>query len=171
MAEETGRGITRRDALRRGSLAGLGLIWVTPQMSSFTMTAQFAQATSPVTETTQPGSQTTEATTGPTTEKTEPSTGPTTVETQPPSTESVEPTVRGTTVEPTTPSTAKGPESRSEIEDEVLSGQLPFTGLPLEQLIPLAGGTLATGAAVLRAARERKENPGSVEADQPDDAV
>jgi hypothetical protein len=48
--DETGRGITRREALKRGTVLGLGLVWVTPEMSSFRMTAQFAEATSPVPE-------------------------------------------------------------------------------------------------------------------------
>ena len=99
------------------------------------MTAQFAQSTSPVPETTQA------------------EVGGTTVET-------IDPEVKGTTVETTETTQAAvggthvvaGPG----VKDEVLSDQLPFTGLPLEQLLPLAGGAIATGAAAVRMARERK---------------
>ncbi|HUG08080.1 MAG TPA: hypothetical protein VMP13_04200 [Acidimicrobiia bacterium] len=56
-----------------------------------------------------------------------------------------------------------------ENDDEVVSGQLPFTGLPLEQVLPIAGGALATGAAMVRAARERKEDAGPAADDQTGD--
>lgn len=131
-SDESGTGISRRDALKRGTLLGLGLVWVTPQMSSFSMTAQFAQATSPVPETTEPEI-------GDTSQK-------------------IEDEVEDVEIE----------NEAGEIEDEVLSGELPFTGLPVEQLLPLAGGALATGAAVVRAARERKERPEPAEEDQTD---
>lgn len=128
-------------------------MWVTPQMASFTMTAQFAQATSPVPETTVPENGTT----------TQPETGGSSIETTP-SSESTEPStetteeVEGITVETTQPSAGGTQvEARDEIKDEVLSDQLPFTGLPVEQLLPLAGGAIATGAAVVRLAREKKE--------------
>ena len=48
-------GITRREALRKGTLAGLGMVWVTPAVTSIEMTPALAQATSgPTTDTTQP---------------------------------------------------------------------------------------------------------------------
>lgn len=122
--DETGRGITRREALKRGTVLGLGLVWVTPEMSSFRMTAQFAEATSPVPET--EVSDTSEE-----------------IETE---VENVE----------------------IENDEQVVSGELPFTGLPLEQVIPLAGGALATGAALVRAARERKEHTEPIAEDQTD---
>lgn len=123
--DEAGRGITRRDALKRGTLLGLGLVWVTPQMSSYAMTAQLAQATSPVPE---------------------PEVSDTSLQ--------VEDEVLDVEIEN---------------DDEVVSDQLPFTGLPLEQVLPIAGGALATGAAVVRAARERKEDTGPVADDQTGD--
>lgn len=122
MPDEVQGGITRREALRRGTMAGLGLVWVTPKMASFSMTAQYAQATSPVPETTQPE-------------------------------------VGGTVIE-STPTTQPA-EAGKKVEDEVLSKELPFTGLPLEQLLPLAGGAVATGAAAVRMAREKKESKSS----------
>jgi hypothetical protein len=125
-ADETGRGITRREALKRGTVLGLGLVWVTPEMSSFRMTAQFAEATSPVPEA---------------------EVSDTTAE--------IEDEVEGVEIEN---------------DEQVVSGQLPFTGLPLEQALPLAGGALATGAALVRAARERKESPEPV-ADETADGV
>lgn len=164
--DEVEVGISRRDVLKRGTMAGLGLVWVAPKVSSFSMTAQFAQATSPVPETTAPEDETTvpdDGTTGPTTDDT-------TIESSTPSTEGektsptdptdpTEPEVAGTVIENTTqPEVAGGQvEAGSEVKDEVLASQLPFTGLPLEQLIPIAGGAVATGAAVLRMAREKKE--------------
>ena len=114
-SEEASSGITRREALKRGTMLGLGLVWVTPEMSSFRMTAQFAEATSPVPET---------------------EVSDTTAE--------IENEVKDVEIEN---------------DEQVVSGQLPFTGLPLEQALPLAGGALATGAALVRAARERKEHP------------
>lgn len=145
-------GITRRDALRRGTMAGLGLVWVTPKVASFSMTAQYAQATSPVPETTVPENEGTDPATKDTTEATDPSTA---------STDPIDPEVEGTVIE-TTPTTgpeagATQVEAQPEVKDEVLSSELPFTGLPLEQLLPLAGGAIATGAAAVRMARERKD--------------
>jgi hypothetical protein len=49
------------------------------------------------------------------------------------------------------------------MSDEVLATDLPFTGLPVEQLLPLAGGALATGAAMVRLARDRKVQPSTEE--------
>ena len=107
------------------------------------MTAQFAQSTSPVPETTQA------------------EVGGTTVET-------IDPEVKGTTVETTqtTQAAAGGTHvvAGPGVNDEVLSDQLPFTGLPLEQLLPLAGGAIATGAAAVRMARERKHPETDAEA-------
>jgi len=160
-SDEVGGGITRRDALRRGTLAGLGLVWVTPQVASFTMTAQFAQSTSPVPETTVPGDSTTDPTTGNTTvESSTPSNETTQPEVEGTTVETIAPEVKGTTVETTqtTQAAAGGTHvvAGPGVKDEVLSDQLPFTGLPLEQLLPLAGGVIATGAAAVRMARERK---------------
>lgn len=157
---EVEAGISRRDVLKRGTMAGLGLVWVAPTVSSFSMTAQYAQATSPVPEnTTVPDNETT----GPTTDDTtiDSSTPSTEGERTSPSdpTDPTEPEVAGTVIENTTqPEVAGGQvEAGSEVKDEVLASQLPFTGLPLEQLIPIAGGAVATGAAVVRMAREKKE--------------
>lgn len=153
--EET-NGLTRREALRRGTLAGIGLVWVTPQVASYRMTAQLAQATSPVAGTTIPGATTTESK-----ESQEPpsSTEPEIEDEVSPTTISREPTEdtvdKSPSAEATQPRTER--ESSGEIKDEVLASELPFTGLPLEQLLPLAGGAVATGAAAVRLARERSE--------------
>jgi hypothetical protein len=124
--DETRSGITRREALKRGTVLGLGLVWVTPEMSSFRMTAQFAEATSPVPEVS----------------------------------DTVEDEVESVEIE----------NDEIDNDEQVVSGQLPFTGLPLEQALPLAGGALATGAALVRAARERKDHPQPV-ADETADGV
>lgn len=160
--DEAQEGLTRREALRRGTLAGIGLVWATPQVMSYRMTPQLAQATSPVAGTTIPGATTepTEKTTEPPEEKT-PSTEPEIEDEVSPTTISREPTEetvdRGSSAESTQPRVER--ESSEEIEDEVLSSELPFTGLPLEQLLPLAGGAVATGAAAVRLARKRSEKP------------
>lgn len=163
--DEATDGLTRREALRRGTLAGIGLVWATPQVASYRMTAQLAQATSPVAGTTIPGA---------TTEPSEKTTEPTDPKEPQEPTGSTEPTdeVSPTTIsrEPTQETVDKGPSAEAtqprnerrpsgEIKDEVLSSELPFTGLPLEQLLPLAGGAVATGAAAVRLARERSEKP------------
>lgn len=162
--EEAPEGLTRREALRRGTLAGIGLVWATPQVSSYRMTAQLAQATSPVAGTTIPGA---------TTEPSEKTSEPKEPEEPTASTEpEIEDEVSPTTIsrEPTEETVDKGPsagatqprterESSREIKDEVLASELPFTGLPLEQLLPLAGGAVATGAAAVRLARERSDRP------------
>lgn len=172
--DEARGGLTRREALRRGTLLGIGMVWVTPRVDSFTMASQYAQATSPVPETTIPSEDTTVPsgdTTVPSDSTTVPEVGDSTVDATTPSVDTTEQTI----VEPTTvdtggsgssPTSQPGGEGRrpDEIEDEVLSGQLPFTGLPLEQLLPLAGGAVATGAAAVRLARERGDR------EEPEDA-
>lgn len=180
-------GLTRREALRRGTLAGLGLVWAAPSVQSINMSVQYAQATSPTPETTIPGNGTTEPTTGPSTESTtgstadsttrattESTTGSTT-ESITPSGESTTPETEDTTVETASPPEVDAGEEEAEPEaaDEVLAGELPFTGLQLEQLLPLAGGAIATGAAAVRLAKERKKGaePASpVPADRSDPA-
>lgn len=164
--EEAKDGLTRREALRRGTLAGIGLVWATPQVASYRMTAHLAQATSPVAGTTIPGATTTEPPEK-TSEPEEPkepeeptgSTEPEIEDKVSPTTISREPTTvdKGPSAEAAQPRTERG--SSDEIKDEVLSSELPFTGLPLEQLLPLAGGAVATGAAAVRLARERSEKP------------
>ncbi|MFP4554768.1 MAG: hypothetical protein ACLFRT_13035 [Actinomycetota bacterium] len=159
--DEAKDGLTRREALRRGTLAGIGLVWATPQVVSYRMSAQLAQATSPVAGTTVPGATTTEPSektsepeepkepTGSTEPEIEDEVSPTTISKEP-----TEETVdKGPSAEATQPPAER--DSSEEIKDEVLSSELPFTGLPLEQLLPLAGGAVATGAAAVRLARER----------------
>lgn len=43
-----GTDLTRREALRRGTLLGTGAIWAAPAVRSLTMSSNFAAATSPV---------------------------------------------------------------------------------------------------------------------------
>lgn len=111
---EVERGLTRREALKRGAVLGAGVIWATPVVQSLAMSPALAQTTSPVPGTTAPSvSNTTASTTE----------------------------VEGVTIENT--------------PDEVMAADLPFTGLPVEQLVPIAGGAIATGAAMVRLARKR----------------
>lgn len=110
------------------------MMWVTPAVTTIEMSAQFAQATSPVPETTAPPEVESE-----TVVRDSPgSTAPPEVESE-------------TVVNETTETTEAAP------QDEVIAEDLPFTGLPLEQLLPLAGGAIATGAAAVRLARDKNE--------------
>ena len=120
---ESERGLTRREALKRGAVLGAGVIWATPVVQSLAMSPAMAQTTSPVPGTTQPSVSNTSVGTNTTAE------------------------VEGVTIE----------------NDEVLADDLPFTGLPVEQLLPLAGGAVVTGAALVRLARERPSDPGEEE--------
>lgn len=146
-----GEGITRREALRRGALGGLGLVWAAPSMERLALSAQHAQATSPVTTTTEAEETTT---------------------TPPEETTTTEPEVTNTTItgETTTTEGTPGREVAGttvtvgdevagtviEAETEVEAGQLPFTGFNAEHLLPIAGGLIATGAAAVRLAKERQ---------------
>lgn len=172
--DEAQEGLTRREALRRGTLAGIGLVWATPQVASYRMTAQLAQATSPVAGTTIPGTtEPPEKTTDPKDPKEPKEPKEPTGSTEPtdevsPTTISRDPTTvdKGPSAEATQPRTERG--SSEEIKDEVLSSELPFTGLPLEQLLPLAGGAVATGAAAVRLARERSERSAVEDEESPE---
>lgn len=117
------------------------MVWVTPAVTSIEMSPKLAQAISgPKTSTTQPGGET----------STSSGNQATSTEAGQPST-SADVQSQTTSQESTAPSS--GPTAAS--QDEVLANNLPFTGLPLEQLLPLAGGAVATGAALVRAARDK----------------
>lgn len=147
--EMPGSGITRREALRKGTLAGLGMVWVTTAVTSIEMSPELAQATSgPKTSTTQPGGETS------TSNGDSPSTSSSSQAT---STEAGQPSTSADVKSQTTSQGSTAPSSgpTAAPQDEVLADNLPFTGLPLEQLLPLAGGAVATGAALVRAARDK----------------
>lgn len=182
-------------------MAGLGVVWVAPSVTTLALSAEQAQATSPVTNTTRPGEGSTSESPTTTNQGNESSTSAdvgsgssTTAPGSEPSTtagggsgSSTTPTVDagssttagGGSGSSTTPSVDSGssttagvgsgssttaggrstPSTSStddEVKDEVIASDLPFTGLPLEQLLPLAGGAIATGAMAVRAARDRK---------------
>ncbi len=61
MAGEMGTNLTRRDALRRGTLLGAGVVWAAPAVRTMTMSSNFAAATSPVVDDNQVEVTTTEA--------------------------------------------------------------------------------------------------------------
>ena len=166
--EKAQPGITRREALRKGTLAGLGMVWVTPAVTSVEMSPALAQATSgPETDTTQ-GQGNTSTSNGGTTPTSNDGTTATTSDvgntsssagaqassTAGGATSSSQDVRSQTTAQGTTGGPTAAPET------QVLADDLPFTGLPLEQLLPLAGGAVATGAAIVRAARD-KEDPDS----------
>lgn len=165
--EMPGSGITRREALRKGTLAGLGMVWVTPAVTSIEMSPELAQATSgPKTSTTQPGGETSTSngdnpSTSSDTRNTSTSVGnqqtSTSSSSQATSTEAGQPSTSADVKSQTTSQGATAPSSgpTTAPQDEVLADNLPFTGLPLEQLLPLAGGAVATGAALIRAARDK----------------
>ena len=48
MPEETSRGISRRDLLKRGAVLGGAVVWVTPVVQTLGMGRAFAQTASPV---------------------------------------------------------------------------------------------------------------------------
>lgn len=48
ISERESHGLTRREALKRGTLAGLGLVWATPTIERVSLGAQFAQNPSPI---------------------------------------------------------------------------------------------------------------------------
>jgi len=161
------KGITRREALRKGTLAGLGMVWVTPAVTSIEMTPALAQATSgPRTDTTQPQGNTSTSNGGSTPTSSEVGNTSTSIDGNDTST-SAGVQASSTAGEETSSSADVGSQTTSGAtrpnqgataapQDEVLAGDLPFTGLPLEQLLPLAGGAIATGAVVVRAARDKK---------------
>jgi len=164
-------GITRREALRKGTLAGLGMVWVTPAVTSIEMTPALAQATSgPKTDTTLPrgdtstsnggssptsnaGSTPTSSDVGNSSTSIDDKSTSTSAGVQASSTAGGATSSSGAVGSQTTAGPTAGPTAAP--KDEVLAGDLPFTGLPLEQLLPLAGGAVATGAAIVRAARNK----------------
>ena len=167
---ESGGGITRREALKRGTMAGFGLVWIAPTVDSFKISAQTAQPTSPVPETldkTEESANTTEAQTSPTDgsgAEVETSTEATVRETNQPEANS------GSEVETDVLSDSAEAETDDRTDQvtaavEVGSGQLPLTGLGVEQLLPIAGGAVATGAAAVRLARDRKGDQTEVAAE------
>lgn len=125
------------------------MVWVTTAVTSIEMSPELAQATSgPKTSITQPGGGTS------TSNGDSPSTSSSSQAT---STEAGQPSTSADVKSQTTSQGSTAPSSgpTAAPQDEVLADNLPFTGLPLEQLLPLAGGAVATGAALVRAARDK----------------
>jgi len=147
MAGETGTNLTRRDALRRGTLLGAGAVWAAPAVRSLTMSSTFAAATSPVVgeeveATTTTGETPTTAGETPTTAGETPTTAgetPTTVETE----------VEGIVVTQPPGSDPQGPGI------PVVSGDdLPLTGIEARDAALLGTGLLAVGAALVQATKK-----------------
>jgi len=144
-------GVTRREALRRGTLLGAGAVWAAPAVRSLTMSQNFATATSPFVddeEVEKPGI---------------PEEPPGTTEEQPPgggtSTKPPDTTVGGEVVtkddEPKTsnPDEVKGIQvSRPGVNQaQVQAGELPLTGIEAVDAAVLGAGLAAAGAAILKA--------------------
>ncbi|HKX75292.1 MAG TPA: hypothetical protein VJR05_07865 [Acidimicrobiia bacterium] len=164
------RGITRREALRQGTLFGAGAVWATPALSSITMSANLAAATSPTIpppddntppppddnspppdtnnpppDTNNPPPDTNNPL--PDTNNPPPDTGkpPTEVEGDEVTTSTTAPTsVGGISVTQPNPSQVQA------------GGELPLTGLEVADTAILGAGLLAAGAALLKATEPDK---------------
>jgi hypothetical protein len=142
MAGDMGTNLTRRDALRRGTLLGAGAVWAAPAVRSLTMSSTFAAATSPVVIGEEVEGTTTTAGETPTTAGETPTTAgatPTTVETE----------VEGIVVTQPPGSDPQGPGI------PVVSGDnLPLTGIEARDAALLGTGLLAVGAALVQATKK-----------------
>jgi len=153
MAGDMGTNLTRRDALRRGTLLGAGVVWAAPAVRSLTMSSNFAAATSPVVddEEVEVSPTTAEGTTSTTAEETTPPAGgPSDTGDDDDITE-----VSGIVV------SQPGAAQVSGGQVQVASGQLPLTGIEAGEAVLLGAGLLAVGGAIARATKQAVEPPES----------
>lgn len=130
-----GTNLTRRDALRRGTLLGAGAVWAVPAVRSLTMSSNFAAATSPVVIGEEVETTTTTVGETPTTAGATPTT--------------VEAEVEGIVVTQPPGSDPQGPGI------PVVSGDnLPLTGIEARDAALLGTGLLAVGAALVQATKK-----------------
>lgn len=160
MAGDMGTNLTRRDALRRGTLLGAGVVWAAPAVRTLTMSSNFAAATSPVVddEEVEVSPTTAEGTTSTTAEETTPPAG------GPNDTGDDDDTtgVSGIVVsQPGAPQVSSGAPQVSGGQVQVASGQLPLTGIEAGEAALLGAGLLAVGAAIVRATKQAVEPPES----------
>lgn len=154
MAGDSGTNLTRRDALRRGTLLGAGVVWAAPAVRTLTMSSNFAAATSPVVDDEEDEVLTTGS------EGTTPTTadGASTTAGGPNDDDITE--VSGIVVsQPGAPQVGSGQVSGGQIQ--VVSGQLPLTGIEAGEGALLGAGLLAVGAAIVRANKQAVEPPES----------
>jgi hypothetical protein len=147
MAGEVGTNLTRRDALRRGTLLGAGVVWAAPAVRTLTMSSNFAAATSPVVDDEEVEGSSTTATTAD---------GPGgSADTTQPGDDDDNTGVSGVVVsQPGSPQVSSG-------TPMVSGGQLPFTGIEAGEAALIGAGMLAVGAAVVRATKQAVEPPPS----------
>lgn len=160
MAGDMGTNLTRRDALRRGTLLGAGVVWAAPAVRTLTMSSNFAAATSPVVddEEVEVSPTTAEGTASTTAEETTPPAGgPNATDDDDDTTE-----VSGIVVsQPGAPQVSSGAPQVSGGQIQVASGQLPLTGIEAGEAALLGAGLLAVGAAIVRATKQAVEPPES----------
>jgi hypothetical protein len=148
MAGEMGTNLTRRDALRRGTLLGAGAVWAAPAVRSLTMSSTFAAATSPAVIGEEVEGTTTTAGETPTTA----AGTPTTVETE----------VEGIVVTQPPGSDPQGPGI------PVVSGDnLPLTGIEARDAALLGTGLLGVGAALVQATKKDRAATDAPKSDRP----
>lgn len=152
MAGDTGTNLTRRDALRRGTLLGAGVVWAAPAVRTLTMSSNFAAATSPVVDD--------EEDVVPTTGSEGTTDGATTTAGGPNDDDDDITEVSGIVVsQPGAPQVGSGQVSGGQVQ--VVSGQLPLTGIEAGEGALLGAGLLAVGAAIIRATKQGVEPPES----------
>lgn len=148
MAGEMGTNLTRRDALRRGTLLGAGAVWAAPAVRTLTMSSTFAAATSPAVIGEEVEGTTTTAGETPTTA----AGTPTTVETE----------VEGIVVTQPPGSDPQGPGI------PVVSGDnLPLTGIEARDAALLGTGLLGVGAALVQATKKDRTAADASKSDRP----
>jgi len=161
MAGDMGTNLTRRDALRRGTLLGAGAVWAAPAVRTLTMSSNFAAATSPVVGGEEVETTTTTVGETPTTTGQTPTTAgetPTTAG-QSPATTAQTPTTAGASTG-TIPTEVEGvvvtqaPGGSPQGPPIVSADQLPLTGVEARGGAVLGAGLLAVGAAIVAATKE-----------------
>lgn len=154
-------GLTRRQALRKGTLLGAGAVWAAPAVRTLTMSSNFAAATSPIVD---PGDTETPPK-NPPTDGPGDSEDPTVNPTEPPTEvddnevddkevddNEVDNEVGDNEVESDSP-VVGGIQVTNPGANQVQSGELPLTGLDVGDTAVLAAGLMAAGAAVLKATK------------------
>ena len=150
------RGITRREALRQGTLFGAGAVWATPALSSITMSANLAAATSP---TIPPPDDNTPPPPDDNTPPPDSNTPPPDTNNPPPDTGKPPTEVEGdeVTTSTTAPTSVGGISVTQPNPSQVQAGgELPLTGLEVADTAILGAGLLAAGAALLKATEPDK---------------
>ena len=141
MAGDMGTNLTRRDALRRGTLLGAGAVWAAPAVRTLTMSSNVAAATSPVVGEEVEGTTTTLGETPTTSGET-------------PTTSGATPTTVGTDVEGIVVTQPPGSDPQGPGIPVVSGDNLPLTGIEAREAALLGTGLLAVGAALVQATKK-----------------